>query len=103
MIINTKLNMLDYFKLVRDMSDGFFDENGLYAPQYGMLNVAREFYNHCVVESKFDEKYNHNITKAVNMEELISDKEFMTEFNKAKKYCDDYFCDLVMHIEIRLI
>ena len=82
--VNTKLSILDYWTIVENIAKEFITEDdGTYQPHVGRLNAMRLFYNYCVKKSKFDEIYKHAITNASDMEELVSDSEFIEEFNKA--------------------
>lgn len=85
--VNTKLALFDYMALVQEIAYGFIDyETGTYQPHIGNLNAMKLFYNRCVIESKFDEKYPHNVTNVDAMAEIISDDDFMEAFNKAIKH-----------------
>lgn len=83
MIINTKFGIVDYMVMVDEIASEFFDEDSTYQPHYGKLNAMRLFYNNCVIESKFDKS--HNISDGLDMEEIISDEEFISEYNLALK------------------
>lgn len=81
--VKTDLSVIDYVAMVNAIVSEYFDEDGTYTPHIGRINAMRLFYNDCVVESKFD--IEHNITKALEMEVLIEDDEFITAFNEALK------------------
>ena len=83
MIIDTNFGIVDYMFMVDEIAEEFFDEDGTYQPHYGKLNAMRLFYNNCVVESKFERP--HNISDGLDMEEIISDEEFIEEYNLALK------------------
>lgn len=81
--INTKFAMLDYLAIVDAIADEFFDSDGTYQPQIGKINAMRLFYNHCVLHSKFDNKYGHDIEDASDLAEIIADKEFVKAYNRS--------------------
>lgn len=80
-VVNTELSMIDYLVMVNDMVLEYFNEDGEYQPHIGMLNVMRLFYNHCVIESKFDTP--HDIIDAMDMEIIVEDDDFLNAFNEA--------------------
>ena len=86
MKVNPNLSLYDYIVMVEDIAEEFFDENNTYCPHIGELNAMRLFYNKCVEESKFDEKYGHNIVNAEDMIEIVADKEFIDVFNRNIDY-----------------
>ena len=86
MVIDTNLGMIKYLQTVNDIVLEYFDENGKYQPHIGILNVMRLFYNLCVKESRFDEQIKHEIIDATEMIDIVSDKEFINEFNNC--LCD---------------
>lgn len=83
MVVDTKLEMFPYLQAVNDIALEYFNVDGVYQPHIGVLNAMRIFYNLCVKESKFDDEYGHDIYEATDMEKIVLDEEFMTEFNKA--------------------
>lgn len=86
--VNTKLALFDYLAMVKEIAYEFInDEDGTYQPQIGKLNAMRLFYNHCVIKSRFDEKYGHDVIDADSMEEIVADDGFIEAFNKAIE-CD---------------
>lgn len=86
--VNTKLALFDYLAMVKEIAREFInDEDGAYQPHIGKLNAMRLFYNHCVIKSKFDEKYGHDVSDADTMEDIVTDDEFIEEFNNAIR-CD---------------
>lgn len=82
-VIDTNLSMVDYVIIVENIASEYFDEDGEYVPHYGDINAMRLFYNLCVKQCDFDEKYPHNITDILNMEEIMRDETFVLEFNDA--------------------
>lgn len=83
MIVDTNLGMVNYLIVVNEIANEYFDANGEYTPHLGMMNAMRTFYSLCVKESRFDEKIAHDTTDPLKMEEIMCDKEFIEEFNKA--------------------
>lgn len=81
MIVDTELTLVEYVVMVNDMALEYFNEDGEYQPHIGILNVMRLFYNHCVIESKFDNS--HEIIDAMEMETMVEDDEFIAAFNDA--------------------
>lgn len=81
MKVNTSLGMVEYLTMVNEIVLEYFDEDGNYQPQIGILNTMRLFYNECVIESKFE--LPHDITDAMDMEIMVTDDEFVNEFNNA--------------------
>lgn len=81
MKFETKLNLVKYCAIVESIADGYFDFDGTYQPHIGMMNAMRVFYNECVAESVFDEKYPHNITNILDMQDIVNDDEFIKVFN----------------------
>ena len=81
MKVNTSLGMVEYLTMVNEIILEYFDEDGNYQPQIGILNTMRLFYNECVIESKFE--LPHDITDAMDMEIMVTDDEFINEFNNA--------------------
>lgn len=85
MVVDTKLNIVDFVSIVNDIALEYFDEKNNYTPHIGLLNDMRLFYNYCVKESKFDNDIPHNITDAIEMEDIVADAEFIEAFNEALK------------------
>ncbi|MCD7810268.1 MAG: hypothetical protein LUG91_00185 [Ruminococcus sp.] len=107
MTVNTKLSLFDYLAMVENIASEFIDEkSGVYQPHIGQLNAMRLFYNFCVTESKFDDKYEHNIIDAEDMEEIVADEEFIEAFNNAIRpdvyldICYDFACAYADAMEI---
>ena len=85
---DNKLNVVTYIAVTNSLVDSYFDASGKYQPHLGSLDAMRIYYNMCVLESKFDEKYPHNITDVLHLEEIISDPEFIEAFNNAVSESD---------------
>lgn len=80
MVVNTELEMFEYLQTVNDIALEYFNIDGKYQPHIGLLNAMRIFYNLCIKESKYDEKYGHDIFDATDMKEIVADKEFIESF-----------------------
>lgn len=83
MIVDTNLGIVDFVQVVNDIALEYFNVDGVYQPHIGMLNAMRVFYNVCVKESQFDDEYEHDIFDALDMENIMKDKDFISEFNNA--------------------
>lgn len=82
--VNTTLGIIDYVTIVESMVNEYFNDDGDYVPQIGILNIMRLFYNECVLECKFDVP--HTISDALDMEVFINDEEFIEAFNLAIQF-----------------
>ena len=80
--INQYLDIEHYLAIVSAIADDYFDDDGGYQPHIGQLNAMRIFYNVCVVKSKFDDAYTHDITDLTELNEIVTDKEFLDEFKQ---------------------
>lgn len=83
MKFETGLSLVDYSVIVENIVDGYFDFDGIYQPHIGQMNAMRIFYNNCVKESVFDEKYPHTISDIMDMQEIVNDTDFIEAFNTA--------------------
>lgn len=81
--INTNLALFDYLAMVNEIALEFFDEDGVYQPHIGKINAMRLFYNNCVKNSPYDEKYGHDIVDAMDMVDIVADKDFIYAYNEA--------------------
>lgn len=75
-----KIEMAEYFAITEVIADGYFDAAGSYVPHYGIMNAYMVFYNLCVTNSPYDEKYQHNVTNIDELDEIISDVDFLEAF-----------------------
>lgn len=75
-----KIELAEFLAISEIIADGYFDETGAYAPHYGIMNAYRVFYNVCVTKSPYDETYGHNIINIEELDEIVSDDEFVTKF-----------------------
>lgn len=83
MVIDTKLGIVKYMSVVNEISSAYFNEDGDYQPQIGLLNAMTSFFNNCVTESKFDDEFNHDIDDPFDIEKIIMDDDFVEAFNDA--------------------
>lgn len=83
LVADAKLSIVDYVTLVNEIVWSYFDIEGNYQPQIGIINVMRLFYNMCVKQSRFDKEHPHNVIDAMDIEEVFKDEEFIREFNNA--------------------
>ena len=75
-----KIELAEFLAITEIIADGYFNEAGEYVPHYGILNAYRVFYNVCVTKSPYDETYGHDIVNIEELDEIVSDDEFVTEF-----------------------
>ena len=75
-----KIELAEFLAITEIIADGYFNEAGEYVPHYGILNAYRVFYNVCVTKSPYDETYGHDIVNIEELDEIVSDEEFVTEF-----------------------
>lgn len=83
MVVDTNLGIIDFVRVVNDITLEYFNVDDVYQPHIGLLNTMRVFYNVCVKESRFDDKYGHDVFDVIDMEEILKDEEFIAEFDKA--------------------
>lgn len=81
--VDTDLDAIKYLVLVSDIVDGYFADDGTYQPQFGIINVMRDFYNLCIVDCDFKKEHGDNITDVSDMFEIAEDYDFIEEFNEA--------------------
>lgn len=91
-IVNTKLNVANYIAVISSISDGYFNIDGTYQPEYGVINAMRIFYNLCVIGGKFENEFEHNIVDILDIEKIICDDDFCAAFNESIKK-DGYAID----------
>lgn len=82
-IVDTDLGAIKYLVLVNDIVDGYFADDGTYQPQFGVINVMRDFYNLCIDDCEFKKEHGENITDVSDMFEIADDYDFIAEFNEA--------------------
>lgn len=71
MRIDTNLNIETYVEVVQHIADGFFAEDGSYAPHLGRINAMGTFLDYCVKESKWDGVENPDANEALCDEEVV--------------------------------
>lgn len=84
-IYNTKMNVTNYVAVINRIADGYFDIDGTYQPEYGLINAMRIFYNLCVTGGKFEEEFSHDIVDVLDIGKIICDDDFCLAFNEAIK------------------
>lgn len=82
MVVDTRLSIVDFVSTVNAIALEYFDANGTYTPEIGLLNTMRVFYNQCIKQSKFDD-IGYNVVDALEMELIVSDEDFICAFNSA--------------------
>lgn len=90
MVFDTNMTMGDFVRATEDIASHFFDENGNYVPHIGHMNAMRVFYNFCVKESEYDELIGTTVDDILDMKPIITDNDFLREFNTAIGLCE-YF------------
>lgn len=76
------LELTEYIVISQVIAGGYFDIDGNYQPHYGIINAYRLFYNNCVTRSPYDDKYGHDIERIEELEEIISDRDFISAFDE---------------------
>ena len=89
MKIKKILSLLDYCYIVENIAQEYFDDNNEYTPHYGKLNVMRLFYNYCIIDDIAD--LPHDFTEAEQVETLVTNSEFISEFDRAIQREDDSY------------
>ena len=79
----TDMDIVKYVTVVEGIVADYFDDDDNYTPHIGRLNAMRIFYNEFVTKSKFDESHPHDITDALDLEDIVSDYGFIVAFNNA--------------------
>lgn len=77
MRIETNLNLEKYIEVTQQIADGFFDEDGSYAPHLGRINTIGTFVDYCVKESKWDGIDN------IDVNEVLLDSEVVDAYTNA--------------------
>lgn len=85
-VVDTNVSLLDYMALVDSIVDAYFDIDGEYQPQYGMINTMALFYKGCVIESELDSEVPHDFDDIMLVEKLARNEDFIREFNEATSY-----------------
>lgn len=84
-VVKPTLDVVSYVTLVNNLAAQHFYSDGEYVPHVGLLNAMRLFYNHCVVESKFEGQIDHNSDSLDDITALATDDDFIEAFNAALK------------------
>ena len=71
MRIETKLNIETYLATAERIANGYFAEDGSYAPHLGTVNTIAVFLDTCVKDSKWDGIENPDINEILMDDELI--------------------------------
>ena len=83
MKVETNLSLVDFVAVTEALADGYFEDDGTYAPHMGLINAMRVFYNVCVIESKFDDTIPHDFVDVMLVDNLAKDDEFYAAFKDA--------------------
>lgn len=92
-VVETKLGIVEYMTLVEALVDGYFDVDGTYQPQIGIVNAMRLFYNNCVKQSDLDGEVSHQFTDIMLVEKLAANDDFIHAFNDAISNKHEYILD----------
>ena len=79
--VHTDLGIVEYCAIVKSIADGYFDDEFEFVPHFGKLNAMRLFYNICVEDDILGKP--HDISDALEMEDLVKNEEFIGAFEKA--------------------
>ena len=83
MKFNNKLNLVDYLKVVQEISGAYFDsETYDYIPQIGEMFAICSFFNYCVELEDDDEQIPKPIEEISDAEKIYNNAEIMDEFCK---------------------
>lgn len=82
MRMETVLNLETYLATTERIANGYFAEDGSYAPHLGRINTIAIFLDTCVKDSKWDDIENPDVN------EILMDDELITLYSKATY--DDY-------------
>ena len=84
--VHTDLGIVKYSAIVKSIADGYFDDEFEFVPHFGKLNAMRLFYNICVEDDILGKP--HDISDALEMEDLVNDVEFIRAFMHATEKDD---------------
>lgn len=84
--VHTDLGIVEYCAIVKSIADGYFDDEFEFVPHFGKLNAMRLFYNICVEDDILGKP--HDISDALEMEDLVKDYEFIKAFRQATEKDD---------------
>lgn len=75
-------NVAEYYTMVNDIVDGYFSEDGSFAPHIGDMSAMLTFFNNCVLnKQEITEK--EFIEEVVDAEVLFANTDFIVAFNEA--------------------
>ena len=78
---NNKLNLNDYFQVIHDIVDEYFDKDTFeYAPQFGEAFALCAYFNNCVELEDSDTIKTHPIDNILEVQHLYDDEDFMNHF-----------------------
>ena len=86
MKFDTKLSVNDYLQVVEEIANGFFNEQGEYAPHLGRIVSVAVFCDYCMKESVFGDVENPD------MDVIFDNNEIMEAYKKALRICDEQLC-----------
>ena len=94
MKFNNKLNLVDYLKVVNEITSDFFDDETYeFTPHVGEINALRAYYDHCV-ELEEGEGEKKPIENIMDMQELYDNIDLMSEFVKQTSDIENMDIDL---------
>lgn len=74
---------MNYISVVDELAENYFDTDGNYVPHMGLIHAMKVFYNECVLESDYDDRFVEGANEAEIAVELFSDETFVEAFNSA--------------------
>lgn len=82
MKVNSNLDIVTFSAVANQITDGYFDNEGIYSPAIGKLMAMCVFFNVCVDKSDYSEKFANGVTDIEDLDEVIT-KDFITAYNDA--------------------
>ena len=83
MVVNTELDIIQYVNCVKDIAERYFNENGEYEPEIGILHTMCLFYNLCIKDSEFKADLGDTVSDIWDIRNIANNSEFVKEFNNA--------------------
>ena len=80
---NNFLDIVMYPIVVKNLADGFFDDDWNYDPAFGRINAMGMYYKICVTKSDYDEIIPHNVSDMMELKDLLADGDFCKAFDDA--------------------
>ena len=74
--------VIEYYTLVNELTDGFFSEDGTYAPHVGDMNAMLMFFNNCI-ENKDVITDKEVVDDPLDADEVFANNDFIEAFNEA--------------------